>query len=207
LVFGLILRKAFKSIRPIFRERGKINAEVTGRLTESLAGVRIFKGFHAEEREAAVFEAGAFRLFENVRRTLFATSVIGLASTLLMGVVSITVMIVGGRMILAGKMTIGDFFAFTLYLGFMVAPVFMMVSIGTQITEAFAGLDRMHEVFEEQPEDIDPKRVVQLDRIVGNVRCDNVTFEYEPSPRLYPVTTLEAMPGAVTALVGALVTG
>ena len=202
LVFGLILRKAFKSIRPIFRERGKINAEVTGRLTESLAGVRVVKGFHAEEREAAVFEAGAFRLFENVRRTLFATSMIGLASTLLMGIVSITVMIAGGRLILAGKMTIGDFFAFTLYLGFMVAPVFMMVSIGTQITEAFAGLDRMHEVFEEQPEDIDPKRVVQLDRILGNVRFENVTFEYEPGQRVLRGITFEAMPGAVTALVG-----
>src|SRR5437588_2966676 len=127
-IFGVVLRKAFKSIRPIFRERGKINAEVTGRLTESLGGVRVVKGFHAEKREAAVFEAGAFRLFENVRRTLFATSIIGLASTLLMGVVSITVMIVGGRMILAGSMTIGDFFAFTLYLGFMVAPVFQVVS-------------------------------------------------------------------------------
>src|SRR5437867_259196 len=134
-------------MRPIFRERGKINAEVTGRLTESLAGVRVVKGFHAEEREAAVFEAGAFRLFENVRRTLFATSMIGLASTLLMGIVSITVMIAGGRLILAGKLTIGVFFAFTLFLGFMVAPVFMMVSFGTQITGAFAGVDRMHEVF------------------------------------------------------------
>src|SRR4030095_1332008 len=148
-VFGTILHKSFRSIRPIFRERGKINAEVTGRLTESLGGVRIVKGFHAEAREAAVFEAGAMRLFENVRRTLFATSVIGMASTLLMGLVSITVMIVGGRMIVSGRMTIGEFFAFTLYLGFMVAPVFQMVSIGTQITEAFAGLDRMHEVSEE----------------------------------------------------------
>src|SRR5438309_71141 len=202
LLFGLILRKAFKSIRPIFRERGKINAEVTGRLTESLAGVRVVKGFHAEEREAAVFESGAFRLFENVRRTLFATSVIGLASTLLMGVVSITVMIVGGRMILAGKMTIGDFFAFTLYLGFMVAPVFMMVSIGTQITEAVAGLDRMHEVFEEQPEDIDPQRVRHLDRIRGNVRFENVTFEYEPNKPVLRGVTFNAMPGTVTALVG-----
>src|SRR5882672_1214947 len=115
LVFGLILRKAFKSIRPIFRERGKINAEVTGRLNESLGGVRIVKGFHAEDREAAVFEAGAFRLFDNVRKTLFATSLIGLASTLLMGVVSITVMVVGGRLLLSGRMTMGDFFAFTLY--------------------------------------------------------------------------------------------
>src|SRR5213594_3657736 len=202
LVFGLILRKAFKSIRPIFRERGKINAEVTGRLTESLAGVRVVKGFHAEEREAAVFEAGAFRLFENVRRTLFATSMIGLASTLLMGIVSITVMIAGGRLILAGKMTIGDFFAFTLYLGFMVAPVFMMVSIGTQITEAFAGLDRMHEVFEEQPEDIDPQRVRHLDRIRGNVRFESVTFEYQPNKPVLRGVTFEAWPGAVTALVG-----
>ena len=135
LIFGLILRKAFTSIRPIFRERGKINAEVTGRLTESLGGVRVVKGFHAEAREAAVFEAGALRLFENVRKSLFATSVIGLASTLLMGIVSVTVMIVGGRLLLAGTMTIGDFFAFTLYLGFMVAPVFQMVGIGTQITD------------------------------------------------------------------------
>jgi len=202
LVFGLILRKAFGSIRPIFRERGKINAEVTGRLNESLGGVRVVKGFHAEDREAAVFEAGAFRLFENVRKTLFATSIIGLASTLLMGVVSITVMIVGGRMILAGSMTIGDFFAFTLYLGFLVAPVFQMVSIGTQITEAFAGLDRMHEVLEEQPEDIDPERLVQLDGIAGNVRFENVTFEYEAGKPVLHGVGLEAVPGAVTALVG-----
>jgi ABC-type multidrug transport system fused ATPase/permease subunit len=202
MVFGLILQRAFKSIRPIFRERGKINAEVTGRLNESLGGVRIVKGFHAEDREAAVFEAGAFRLFENVRKTLFATSIIGLVSTLLMGVVSITVMIVGGRMILSGSMTIGDFFAFTLYLGFMVAPVVQMVSIGTQITEAFAGLDRMHEVFEEQPEDVDPERVLQLGRIKGNVSFENVTFEYEAGKPVLHGITLEAVSGAVTALVG-----
>jgi ABC-type multidrug transport system fused ATPase/permease subunit len=202
LVFGLVLRKAFKSIRPIFRERGKINAEVTGRLTESLGGVRIVKGFHAEDREATVFEAGAFRLFENVRQTLFAGSLISLVSTLLMGVVSITVMVVGGRMILSGRMTIGDFFAFTLYLGFLVAPVFQMVSIGTQITEAFAGLDRMHEVLEEQPEDLDPERIVRLDRIEGNIRFDNVTFAYEAGKPVLHGVTLEAFPGAVTALVG-----
>src|SRR5437879_9914788 len=202
LVFGLILRKAFKSIRPIFRERGKINAEVTCRLNESLGGVRIVKGFHAEDREAAVFEAGAFRLFENVRKTLFATSIIGLASTLLMGVVSITVMIVGGRMILAGSMTIGDFFAFTLYLGFMVAPVFQMVSIGTQITEAFAGLDRMHEVLSETPEDVDPERTNGLGRIQGRVQFENVTFEYEAGKTVLHGVTLDAVPGTVAALVG-----
>ena len=202
LIFGLILRKAFTSIRPIFRERGKINAEVTGRLTESLGGVRVVKGFHAEAREAAVFEAGALRLFENVRRSLFATSIIGLASTLLMGIVSVTVMIVGGRLLLAGTMTIGDFFAFTLYLGFMVAPVFQMVGIGTQITEAFAGLDRMHEVLAEQPEDVDPVRTVSLERIQGNVRFENVTFEYEPGKPVLHGITLDAPSGAVTALVG-----
>src|SRR5439155_13282280 len=114
LVFGIILRKAFRSMRPIFRERGKINAEVTGRLTESLGGVRVVKGFHAEAREAAVFHGGAMRLFENIRKTLFATSVIGLASTLLMGIVSVSVMIVGGRLLLRNVMTLGDFFAFTL---------------------------------------------------------------------------------------------
>src|SRR2546428_3855429 len=193
VVFGSILRKAFKQVRPIFRERGKINAEVTGRLTESLGGVRIVKGFHAEDREAVVFESGAFRLFENIRKTLFATSIIGLTSTLLMGIVSITVMIVGGRMILNGSMTIGDFFAFTLYLGFLVAPVFQMVSIGTQVTEAFAGLDRMHEVLEEQPEDVDPGRVVHLDRIRGTVRFENVTFEYEPAKPVLHGVGLEAV--------------
>jgi subfamily B ATP-binding cassette protein MsbA len=202
LIFGVILRKAFKSIRPIFRERGKINAEVTGRLTESLGGVRVVKGFHAEDREAVVFEAGAFRLFENVRKTLVAGSTISFISTLLMGVVSITVMIVGGRLILSGRMTIGDFFAFTLYLGFLVAPIFQMVSIGTQITEAFAGLDRMHEVLEEQPEDVDPARVVGLGRIRGNVRFENVTFEYEPGMTVLCGISLEVVPGTVAALVG-----
>jgi ABC-type multidrug transport system fused ATPase/permease subunit len=201
-VFGAILHRAFGSIRPIFRERGKINAEVTGRLTESLGGVRVVKGFHAEAREAAVFEAGAMRLFENVRRTLFATSVIGMASTLLMGLVSITVMIVGGRMLVSGRMSLGEFFAFTLYLGFMVAPVFQTVSIGTQITEAFAGLDRMHEVMEEPPEDIDPERILHLDRIQGNIQFDNVTFEYEAGKPVLQGVTLNAVPGTVTALVG-----
>src|SRR5215468_4184506 len=179
-LFGAVLQKAFKHIRPIFRERGKINAEVSGRLTESLGGVRVVKGVHAEEREAATFEAGAMRLFENVQKTLFAQSGISFVSTLLMGIVSVTVMIVGGRMLVRGDMTIGDFFAFTLYLGFMVAPVFQLVSIGTQITEAFAGLDRMHEVLEEEPEDVDPERTVSMGTVSGLLKFENVTFEYEP---------------------------
>ena len=202
LVFGVILQRAFKSIRPIFRERGKINAEVTGRLTETLGGIRIVKGFHAEEREAAVFSAGAMRLFENVRRTLLATSTIGLTSTLLMGIVSATVMIVGGRLLIQGAMTIGDFFQFTLLLGFMVAPVFQIASIGTQVTEAFAGLDRMHEVLTERPEDDDPGRTVALDHIEGHVRFENVYFEYEAGKPVLRGISLDARPGTVTALVG-----
>jgi len=202
LVFGLILQKAFRSIRPIFRERGKINAEVTGRLTETLGGIRIVKGFHAERREAAVFEAGAMRLFENVRKSLLATSTIGLASTLLMGIVSATVMLVGGRLLIQGTMTIGGFFQFTLLLGFMVAPVFQIASIGTQLTEAFAGLDRMHEVLEERPEDEDPDRTAELGRVQGNVQFQDVTFEYDAGKPVLRGITLDARPGTVTALVG-----
>src|SRR5262245_14447671 len=194
LVFGLILRKAFKHIRPIFRERGKINAEVSGRLTESLGGVRVVKGFHAEDREAATFQAGAMRLFDNVRKTLFAQSGISFISTLLMGIVSVTVMVVGGRMLVRGDMSIGDFFAFSLYLGFMVAPVFQLVSIGTQITEAFAGLDRMHEVLEEQPEDVDPERTVTAGAAQGLVEFRNVYFEYEPGKPVLKGITLDAVP-------------
>jgi ABC-type multidrug transport system fused ATPase/permease subunit len=200
--FGFILRKAFARIRPIFRERGKINAEVTGRLTESLGGVRVVKGFHAESREAEVFSAGALRLFENVRTSLFAQSVVGFASTTLMGIVSVTVMIIGGRMMLAQRMTSGEFFQFTAYMAFMVAPVFQIVGIGSQITEAFAGLDRMHEVFTEDPEDQDPHRTQRIGEINGHVVFEDVTFEYEQDKPVLRGVTLDAQPGTVTALVG-----
>jgi subfamily B ATP-binding cassette protein MsbA len=202
LLFGLVLQRAFKSLRPIFRERGKINAEVTGRLTETLGGIRVVKGFHAEEREAEVFAAGAMRLFENVRRTLLATSTIGLTSTLLMGIVSGTVMIVGGRLLIRGAMSIGDFFQFTLLLGFMVAPVFQVASIGTQLTESFAGLDRMHEVLSERPENDDPDRRTELGGIEGHVRFEDVSFEYEPGKPVLRGVSLDALPGTSTALVG-----
>ena len=201
-VFLLILRTAFKKIRPIFRERGKINAEVTGRLTETLGGVRIVKGFHAEAREAGVFAEGAMRLFENVRRSMFATSTIGLVSTLLMGIVSATVMIVGGRLLIDQSMSLGEFFQFTLLLGFMVAPVFQIASIGTQITEAFAGLDRMHEVLSERPEDEDPERTREFGRLRGHVRFEDVTFEYDAGKPVLRGITLDSLPGTVTALVG-----
>ena len=124
--------KAFSTIRPIFRERGKINAEVTGRLAESLGGVRVIKGYHAEEREEAVFAGGVKRLLDNVMRTLTATSVMSLSASLLMGVVGAVIMYIGAHQIIAGTLTIGSFFTYTLFLGFLVAPIVQIVSIGTQ---------------------------------------------------------------------------
>src|SRR4051794_11547611 len=160
LVAGLGLSKAFTRIRPIFRERGKINAEVTGRLTESLSGVRVVKGYHAEASEAKVFAGGVQRLLDNVLRSLTAISMMSLSATLMMGIVGGTVMYLGARQILATPptMTTGGLIAFTSYLAFLVAPMFQLVGIGTQITEALAGLDRTQEVLHERPEDEDPKR-------------------------------------------------
>lgn len=201
-VFGLLVRRAFAHIRPIFRERNVINAEVTGRLAESLSGVRVVKGFHAEAREAETFAGGAMRLFENVKKTLLATSLMSMAATFLMGIVTVAVMVVGGRLILRGSMTLGDFFAYTLYLGFLIAPVIQVVSIGSQITEAFAGLDRMHEVMAETPEDVDPDRVIPMDGVLGHVVFRNVWFEYDPDKPVLKDIDLDATPGSVTALVG-----
>ncbi len=201
-VFGLILKFAFSKVRPMFRERGVINAEVTGRLTESLGGVRVVKGFHAEKREAKTFADGAMRLFDNVRKTLFAQSAIGFTSTLLMGMVSVTVMIVGGRMMLSGEMSVGQFFSYSLFMGFLVAPVFQIVGIGSQITEAFAGLDRMHEVLNEQPEDVDPARNQSIGGMQGHIRFEDVHFEYEEGKPVLRGISLDAIPGSMTALVG-----
>lgn len=201
-VFGLILKRAFRTIRPVFRERGKIRQEVTGRLTESFGGIRIVKGFHAEKREAETFAEGAMRLFENVRKTLTATAVVSLAATLLLGIVSVTVMMVGARLIMSDAMTVGDFFAYTLYMGFMVAPVVQIVSIGSQITEAVAGLDRVREVMEETPEDVDPNRTQSLDEMRGEVIFDGVSFEYEKDTPVLRNVSLQSAPGTVTALAG-----
>src|SRR5437764_572914 len=160
LCFGLALKKAFGTIRPIFRERSKINAEVTGRLTESLGGVRVVKGYHAEGREHDVFSAGVAKLLNNVLKTLTATSVMSLSSATLMGIVGAIVMLMGARQIVAGKLTLGGFFTYTMFLGYLAAPLFQVVGIGTQITEAIAGLERTREVLSERPEDTDPQRTV-----------------------------------------------
>src|SRR5262249_2986200 len=147
--FGFALQKAFRTIRPIFRERGEIYAQVSGRLTESLGGVRVVKGYHAEDREHEVFSGGVQRLLNNVLKTLTATSLMSLAATLVLGIVGAVVMYVGARQIFAGALTLGGFVTFTAFLAFLVAPVFQIVGIGTQLTEAFAGLERTREVLRE----------------------------------------------------------
>jgi ABC-type multidrug transport system fused ATPase/permease subunit len=200
--FALALNKAFSTIRPIFRERGKINAEVTGRLAESLGGVRVIKGYHAEEREEEVFAKGVRRLLANVISTLTATSLMSLSASLLMGVVGAIIMYVGAHQILAGTLTIGGFFTYTLFLGFLVAPIVQMVAIGTQITEALAGLERTQEILREHPEDQDPNRTVTLPDIVGRVEFDDVSFSYDGNRTVLQDVSFVAEPDTVTALVG-----
>jgi len=202
IAFSSVLAKAFKTIRPIFRERGKINAEVTGRLTESLGGVRVVKGYHAEAREEAVFQAGVQRLLNNVLKSLTATSVMGLSATVLMGVVGAIIIYVGARQITAGAMTLGDFVTFTALLAFLIAPMFQIVNIGTQLTEALAGLERTREVLGERPEDQDPRRVVSLPAITGQVIFNGVDFSYDTGKEVLHEVSFESEPGTVTALVG-----
>ncbi len=204
LVFGLALRSAFKTIRPIFRERSKIYAEVSGRLTESLGGVRVIKGYHAEEREAWVFARGVQRLLDNVIASLTATSLMSLASTVFMGVVGALVMFIGARQILATPptLTVGGLFTYTMFLAFLVAPIFQIVAIGTQLTEALAGLERTREVLNERPEDRDPRRTSSLPDLQGAVSFEHVEFAYEAGKPVLHDVSFEAAPGTVTALVG-----
>jgi len=202
LCFGLALKKAFQTIRPIFRDRGKITAEVTGRLTESLGGVRVVKGYHAEEREEKVFSLGVLRLLDNVMRTLTATSIMGLSASVLLGMVGAVIMFVGAKQILAGSLTIGGFFTYTLFMGFLIAPIMQIVQIGTQITEALAGLERTHEILKEAAEDSDPRRTMTLRSIEGNIDFEGVSFSYDGARTVLNDVSFHAAPGTVTALVG-----
>jgi ABC-type multidrug transport system fused ATPase/permease subunit len=200
--FVFVLQYGFKIIRPIFRERAKINAEVTGRLTESLGGVRVIKGYHAEEREHGVFAAGVERLLSNVMKSLTMTSVLGSASTTVLGLVSALVMWMGGHSVLNHTWTVGDYFSYNMFLAFMIAPVFQIVNIGTQLTEAFAGLDRTSEIMAELEENQVAGRLVQIPPIEGTVQFDDVKFAYETDkPVLHGISFL-AKAGTVTALVG-----
>jgi subfamily B ATP-binding cassette protein MsbA len=202
VLFGLILQRAFKTIRPIFRERSRINSEVTGRLTESLGGVRVIKGYHAEGSEAEVFASGAHRLLANVISSLTAQSLMSLASTMVLGVVGALVMYLGAHQVVAGRLTTGGYVTYVMFLAFMIAPIVQLVSIGTQLTEAAAGLDRTAELLSEQTEDADPGRVSSLGPIRGEVVFDDVTFAYEPGKPVLHGISFEAHPGTVTALVG-----
>src|ERR1700682_3546133 len=202
LVFGFGLKKAFATIRPIFRARPKITAEVTGRLTESLSGVRVVKGYHAEAREEKTFAGGVQRLLDNVLKTLTATSLMSLSAAALMGLVSAMVMFLGARQILAGSMTLGTFLTYTIFLGLLVAPVFQIVAIGTQITEAITGLERTREILDEKPEDEVPGRIVTLPRIQGQVALENVSFAYDSRKAVLHNISFQAEPGTVTAFVG-----
>jgi len=200
--FVFVLQYAFKTIRPIFRERGKINAEVTGRLTESLGGVRVIKGYHAEEREAAVFSGGVDRLLANVMKSLTMTSALSAASTTVLGLVSGLVMWFGGHRVLSSTWTVGDYFSYNMFLAFMIAPVFQIVNIGTQLTEAFAGLDRTNEIMSELEENQSPGRTLKMPPIEGRVRFDEVEFAYTPEKPVLHGISFTAQPGTVTALVG-----
>ena len=201
-IFGAISLKAFSRIRPIFRERGVINAEVTGRLTETLGGIRVIKGFNAERQEIKTFEEGVTRLFLNVKSSLTATSFVTSAATLLLGLASAGIMGIGGYMIMEESLTFGDFLAFTLLLGFMIAPILQMSNIGSQLTEAFAGLDRTEELMNLPLEEDPSARTIMLPPLKGEVRFETVGFSYEENKKVVKNINFHAPAGSVTALVG-----
>ncbi len=202
VAFGLVLQKAFKTIRPIFRERAKINAEVTGRLTESLGGVRVVKGYHAEQSEANVFAAGVDRLLRNVISSITAQSLMSLASTAILGVVGALIMYLGAHQVVAGRLTTGGYVTYVMFLAFMIAPIAQLVAIGTQLTEALAGLDRTTEILSESEEDSEPTRTNVLGTIHGDLAFKDVSFSYEPGKPVLHGISFESKPGTVTALVG-----
>ncbi len=201
-VFAVVALKAFKYIRPIFRDRGKIKAEVTGRLTETLNGVRVIKGFNAEEQENKTFEEGVDRLFQNVKKSLTATAVMTSSSTFLLGLASAGIMGIGGYFIMNNSMTTGEFVSFTLFLGFMIAPIVQMSNIGSQLTEALAGLDRTQELMLMTEEDDSEDRTITIKEINGDISFNNVAFSYEESKEVLHGISFEAKAGSVTALVG-----
>ncbi len=201
-IFAFIAMKAFGYIRPIFKNRAVINAEVTGRLTETLNGVRVIKGFNAEQQENNIFQKGADRLFDNVKKSLTSTAFLTSSATFLLGMATVGIMGMGGYNMINEKMTLGDFFSFTLYLGFMIAPIVQMSDIGSQMTEAFAGLDRTEEIMNMDPEDDTAVRTILLKDIQGNIVFDNVSFAYQEGKEVLHNVSFHAPSGSVTALVG-----
>ncbi|SHI56157.1 ABC transporter ATP-binding protein [Algibacter luteus] len=201
-IFGYIALRAFKYIRPIFRVRGKINAEVKGRLTETLAGVRVIKAFNAEEQEHEIFEKGVDKLFQNVKKSLTATALMTSSSTFLIGVATTGIMGIGGYYMIQEQMTTGDFLFFTLILGFMIAPIVQMSNIGSQLTEALAGLDRTEELMNMAAEEDDKNRNITLEKLNGDIEFHDVSFAYEEDKEVLHNISFKAPAGSVTALVG-----
>jgi subfamily B ATP-binding cassette protein MsbA len=200
--FGGAMATAFKRLRPLFRERGQINAEVTGRLTESLGGIRIVKAYAAEKREELVFARGAHRLFRNVRRSMTGVSAVTSFSTLIVGLIGVLLTLVGGRDILAGSMTLGDFFMYIFFTALVAAPLVEIASIGTQITEAFAGLDRIREIKRMATEDEEDETREALGGIRGEIEFGDVSFEYNDDTPVLKNVSFKAPAGSTTALVG-----
>lgn len=201
-LFAVVAAKAFTYIRPIFKKRGVLNAEVTGRLTETINGVRVIKGFNAEEQENNTFEKGVEQLFLNVKQSLTSTAIITSSATLLLGFASAGIMGIGGYMIINGELTFGEFLSFTLYLGFMIAPIVQMSNIGSQLTEAFAGLDRTQEIMNMDPENDEKSRTIALPVLKGDIRFNDVSFAYEEGKEVVKGISFDAPAGSVTALVG-----
>jgi len=201
-IFGFVALKAFGFIRPIFKQRGVINAEVTGRLVETLNGVRVVKGFNAEKQEITAFENGVERLFANIKKSLTATALVTSSGAFLLGLASAAIMGIGGAMMVNDDLTIGEFLAFTLYLGFMIAPIVQMSNIGSQLTEGLAGLDRTEELMNMTSEDEDEDRTHVLDEVEGDIRFENVSFSYDDEKDVLKNVSIQAPPGSVTALVG-----
>ena len=201
-VFGGGMAYAFRTLRPLFRERGKINAEVTGRLTEALGGIRIVKSYTAEKREEIVFTKGAHRLFRNIAKSMTGVSATTAGGTVVVGIIGVLMIWLGGRAIIAGEMTLGDLIMYIFFIGLVAAPLVSIASIGTQITEAFAGLDRIREILDMRTE-VDEDAVRQpIDRLAGHVGFDDVWFEYNPGQPVLRGVTFHSAPGTTTALVG-----
>ena len=201
-VFGGGMAFAFMKLRPLFRDRGKLNAEVTGRLAESLGGIRIVKAYHSERGERLVFARGAHSLFRNIATTMTGVSGLGAFATLVIGAIGVLMVLVGGRAILAGTMTLGDFVMYIFFVGLVAAPLISIASIGTQITEAFAGLDRIHELRRMTTEDAEDAAKRPLDGVRGDVAFENVTFAYKPGVPVLKRVSFRAAAGSTTALVG-----
>ena len=200
--FGGGMAYAFRTLRPLFRERGKINAEVTGRLTEALGGIRVVKSYTAEKREEIVFTKGAHRLFRNIAKSMTGVSATTAGSTVIVGIVGVLMISLGGRAIIAGEMTLGELIMYIFFIGLVAAPLVSIASIGTQITEAFAGLDRIREILDMSTEVEEDESREPVERLAGDVRFDDVWFEYNPGQPVLRGVSFHAKQGTTTALVG-----